>query len=558
MTLLIEKVRYRIGDFTILDGVSGAATAGEVIGIVGPNGAGKSTLANVVCGILRPTSGRVVLDGKDLSSLDPPGIARLGISRLFQGQHLAWNLSVEDNLLAAAESLSQPSWRSDVARLFGLAPSDTVFRNRIASLMERLGLFGMRRVPARDLSFGQQRLLALGRALLVEPKVLVLDEPFTGLKDETAESVLQILKDEQARRVVLVIDHVLGFVRSVASRIWYLNRGRLTEFSNFSELERSPLFATTYLGRTSYASLESTPHDRLGTPPDPDVLESGLDAGAAEGLAPLGARRRNAPLLSVSRLSAGYGTARILEEISFDLGPGEVLCIVGRNGSGKSTLLRAILGAVPECSGLVQMDAMPLEGLAPDVRVRLGLRLLPQDRRVFRSLSVEDNIVLACTGLSTAAASGRGLPLKRFESAGGDRGTCAVPSQPPISLPAKRLAGLLSGGEQTQLALHLLSCGRPRVVLMDEPTAGLDGAGRAALVRFIHDGRRRGIGFLVVEHDLEFLISLATDIAVLRDGQLNRLDMPVQRRAELLPGILTGLTGSTAPIGKEEGGNHVR
>jgi len=531
MRLEVRELTVELGGCRILSEVGGSAEAGDVVGLVGPNGAGKSTLANVICGLLRPARGLVLFNDVDLTRLDPHRIGQLGVSRLFQGQHLAWNLTVEENLLAAAEAVRGVSWGREIGRLLGFVRPDPTLSDRVGALLERTGLSAARCMPARDLSFGQQRLLALACALIREPHVLVLDEPFTGLKSDVLERVAGILREQAGGKILLVIEHSLGPLRSIASRFWYLNRGHLTVYEDFAQMESSALFVRSYLGLTSQrasSSLQPQIDSRfIASTQTSRQLFKGAHDVPTPGNATLGGPVRGGePLLSVRDLSAGYGRNMIIHKVSFDLWPGEVLCIIGRNGCGKSTLLRAIMGAVPNATGSVFLEGTVLDRLSPDVRVRRGLRLLPQDARVFRTLSVTDNLLLSQASLSTPRLSRAGLPLRRPHLAmptiaAGD----AAPGCSNFALiPSNRPAGLLSGGEQARLALSEVQRGSPKVIMLDEPTAGVDGIARQELSQFLREASAAGSAFLIVEHDLDFVLALATKVAKLHDGQLQFLE----------------------------------
>lgn len=165
MKLTIENLTYRIGDFLILDQVTGEITPGDAVCLVGPNGAGKTTLANIISGFLSPSSGKVSLNSCSLASLSPPEIARLGVSRMFQNQHLAWNLSTLDNVLVGFDRPQDVSWTRTLFRQQYCKDMELTKRERSLEILRKVGLFDQMLLPARDLSFGQQRLLALARAL---------------------------------------------------------------------------------------------------------------------------------------------------------------------------------------------------------------------------------------------------------------------------------------------------------------------------------------------------------------------------------------------------------
>lgn len=522
MRLSIEELTYSIGQFKILDQVTAEASAGNVIGIIGPNGAGKSTLANVLSGLIRPSSGRIALNGTMLTEIVPEQVADLGISRMFQDQHLSWNLSTFENVLAAAEVNQAITWHGELLHLLGLQVANRPVAQMAMQILERVGLIDQQDVLARNLSFGQQRLLALGRTLISQGRLVILDEPFTGLKSESVDRVLKSLREESLNRIHLIIDHSLSILREVATQIWYMHRGRLTVFDSFSSMTASSLFVESYLGYRETKAMDrevasigikktklvNGQHDDKARKVPRDVQShAGIDGSGA-------------PRLMVRSLSASYGTKLVVEDANIDLFRGEVLCIVGPNGVGKSTLLRALLGIVLKTYGTVCLDGKRLETLTIDQRVRMGLRLLPQDHRIFRYLSIKDNMSLSVAGLTDENFCINGLPLIPGMHIGNEKPQLSGLALNSLVDNSNRLAGTLSGGEQAQMALQLFHYGAPKVILLDEPTAGIDGMARSSLLKFIEECTSIGIAFIVVEHDINFVSEVASRVEILREGHL--------------------------------------
>jgi ABC-type branched-subunit amino acid transport system ATPase component len=536
MKLSIERVAFRIEDALILDGVTGELASGETVGIVGPNGAGKTTLANLISGFARPSAGKVLLDGLDLTQLTPAEIAHAGVSRMFQGPHLAWNLSAHDNVQAALDSRANPSWLRTVLESQSPRNVSSAGHDSALKLLERVGLVAERATPARDLSFGQQRLLALARSLAWPAKLLLLDEPFTGVKGAALERVLGILGEEAAQgRMILVIDHALSAIQSIAVRVWYMHKGKLTVFSDYGAMADSDLFVRSYLGLRN-----SVTGDAGGQLGEPVLIKGTMPRKEADGVETSGAaigmsnqfrgahttnqsprvKVQSDAVLSLHRVSGGYGTKTVVHDINVDLFAGDVFCLLGLNGSGKSTLLRIVAGVASQFSGNIWFEGSQVDRLPADLRIRRGMRFLPQDHRIFRSLSIEENLALTVAPLEPGRTL-RGFPLATPILS--EPKTLCVGSHDTKGLSLKRLAGTLSGGEQALVALVQVQFGSPKLVMLDEPTSGIDGFARSQLSENIMHWRDSGATVIIVEHDIMYSLSVASRIAVLKDGTLEEV-----------------------------------
>jgi ABC-type branched-subunit amino acid transport system ATPase component len=461
--LSIDLLSYSIGGFRILNEVGGAIEAGEVVALVGPNGAGKTTLADIISGFRRPSHGRVLLTGIDITGAKPHTIARLGISRMFQGAHLAWNLTAQENILAslveAKHFTGGQRGRGETAML----------------LLERVGLLDRRDELARRLSFGQQRLLALARALAKPAQVLVLDEPFSGLKGAALEQIMAlVLEGADSGKAILIIDHLLSALRDLNCRFWYLAGGRLTGFSDFGALAESELFHSGYGASIRNSHEERTPAE-LDHPSLPDH-----------------------PARAVCRIldaKMGYNGQPVISGVNLSVYSHEAIAIVGLNGVGKSTLLRAIAGTCQILEGQVELFGEDMTTAPVHERIRKGLRVLPQEHRLFRGLSIRLNRALASGGV-------------------GQKAEAASYSRSPNRFLENRAAGTFSGGEQASAALELLDIGKWSLALLDEPTTGLDGAAKQLLGAQIQEWLKGGKSVVFIEHDFDFVVLFASRIYI--------------------------------------------
>ena len=236
MTPVIEvrELMKRFGGLVALDGVELAATAGEVLGIIGVNGAGKTTLMNCICGLYRPDTGRIVLDGEEVTSLAPHDIARRGVGRTFQVPRVFRKMSLIDNLLVPVLGRPEPG-----LSLIGKAEA----------MLERMRLVELRHNFAEELSGGQQKLLEMARMLMPDPKVVMLDEPFAGVHPLLCRFMIeQIEAMKQAGKTVLLISHDLTSIYRLSSRVLALNQGRVIAEGGVEAIRGNPAVIEAYLG----------------------------------------------------------------------------------------------------------------------------------------------------------------------------------------------------------------------------------------------------------------------------------------------------------------------
>lgn len=245
-----QGVTKRFSGITALDGVSLSVEAGEAVGLIGPNGAGKTTFFNCLLGILRPDAGTVTFDGRDITALPTYRRARLGFGRTFQRMELFAGMSVRDHLLVAERSrLGTGRLWKDLLNLSGPSAAE---RERADHTLALLGLADVADRPVEALSLGRGRLVEVGRALMTEPKLLLLDEPSSGLDAHETEALAATLRDVQAARgtAVLLVEHDVEFVRMFASRLYVLDFGTSIAQGATAEVLADETVRRAYLGET--------------------------------------------------------------------------------------------------------------------------------------------------------------------------------------------------------------------------------------------------------------------------------------------------------------------
>jgi branched-chain amino acid transport system ATP-binding protein len=250
-TLVAEGVTIRFGGLTAVDDATIEVPEGDFIGLIGPNGAGKTTLFNAIGGFITPTRGRIMFDGRDITSMGPSARARLGMGRTFQKLELFGRMSVFDNLMVAAESaeshldivsdiLSLPRRHSEEARCARIAED----------MLQTLGLDLMRDRRAADLPVGHARILELGRARCTKPKIMLLDEPSSGLDSEETRDFGKLLKrvNEEMGIAILLVEHDMDLVMDVCKALYVLDFGRLIARGTRKEILKDPAVRAAYLG----------------------------------------------------------------------------------------------------------------------------------------------------------------------------------------------------------------------------------------------------------------------------------------------------------------------
>lgn len=495
-TLEVRDLTVRFGGVTALDGVSFSLEPGQIHGVVGPNGSGKSTMFNAVSGFVRPSAGTVHVDGRDLSHSAPERRIRRGLVRTFQTPRFDHDLTVEETI----KSGQRTSVRGGL--LASMIPTPRVLRDeraiaaRTSDIIGRFELDSVRGLALGELPMGMVRLVEVARAVAMNPRYLLLDEPAAGLsREEQAVLVAQLKALAADDMGVLIVEHNFGLLRGLVSDLLVLQEGRAIARGAPSEIAEDPLVRSAYLGVAT---------DGTGVSSRPSV---GGDRAES-----------SAPNLEVRGLQVSYGRIQVCRSIDLQVAPGEVVAIVGPNGAGKSSLLNALAGLSDSgrrSSGNINLGAKEIDGMDPALRARSGLAHVPEGRgNIFPTLTVRENLVLAGR---VSSNDRRGPALER-----------ALEVFPQLSDLMSRTAGSMSGGEQQMLAIGMALAQDPAVILLDEPTQGLAPAVRLTIAEAF--GRLRdkgGPSVLVAEQNYAFATRLADRILVMRAGSLGDLDPEV-------------------------------
>ena len=248
VSLVVRDVSVAFGGVAALSGVSLSVGLGEVVGVIGPNGAGKTTLFNVICGFVSPRTGSIVLDGREVRHMRPHRLAKLGVARTLQGVGLWPGLTVLENVMAGAQESERSGLVSALLGLRRSSRAESELASRAMDALEELNVAGFAdRLPS-TLPYAAQKRVALARALVCSPRLLLLDEPASGLSDAELSSVGDVLTGLEQRMGVLLVEHNMDFVMSVCDRVVVLNFGTVIAVGTPDDVKRDPAVAAAYLG----------------------------------------------------------------------------------------------------------------------------------------------------------------------------------------------------------------------------------------------------------------------------------------------------------------------
>ncbi|HRC11996.1 MAG TPA: ATP-binding cassette domain-containing protein [Dermatophilaceae bacterium] len=476
---------------------------GELVLVVGPTGSGKSTLLRTLNGLVPHFSGgtltgSVVVAGRNTREHRPRDLADL-VGFVVQDPTSAFVTdTVEDEIAYGMETL-------------GVEPA--AMRRRLEETLDIMGLADLRERSLRELSGGQQQRVAIAAVLAAGPRVLVLDEPTSALDPVAAEEVLAALHRlvHDLGYTVVLAEHRLERVVQHADRIVLVRDGVVSALLDPAEaMALSPVHPPIVeLGRRmGWSPLPLSIRDARRRAGTLRTRLSALGTGPSTGepTAPSVAGKSadsDAALVNTDRLSVRRGVVDALRRVSLKIGPGSVTAVMGRNGAGKSTLLAALAGQLPATGGRVLVGGAAPERLAPRDRVRV-IGLVPQDPDL---LLYADSVAAECQ----AADRDFGAP------AGTARALLARIAGP---VDDDRHPRDLSEGQRLALALSIILAGRPQVVLLDEPTRGLDYPAKRRLVGVLRELAADGHAVVVATHDVELVADVAHRVVVLAEGEV--------------------------------------
>ncbi|MDF0696534.1 sugar ABC transporter ATP-binding protein [Rhizobium sp. MC63] len=472
--LTIHGVTKHFGAVKALTDVDFTLERGEVHALCGENGAGKSTLMNIIAGVLQPTHGEIHVDGKVVRISSPAVAQSLGIGLVHQEIALCPDATVAENMFMAATNRR----RAPLMNYRGLERDAQAVMNRLAPI-------DVRRKVA-DLPISSQQLVEIAKALTLDCRVLILDEPTAALTETEAQQLFSIIRDLRANGIsIIYISHRMAEIFSLCDRVTVFRDGRYVCTDRIADVTPDDV-VRRMVGREI-------------TQLYPDKLGAGETSGEI--------------ILEVEGISDGMR----FHDVSFGLRKGEILGIGGLIGSGRTEIAEGICGLRPRTAGTVRLHGTTQPIRAYSDAVKAGIVYLSEDRKgsgVFLEMSVAQNIsVLDLKALTNSV----GLLNGRAEAAlADDFARRLAVRMSGIEAPVKSL----SGGNQQKVAIAKQLAVKPKVILMDEPTRGIDVGAKAEIHRLLRELASSGIGIIVISSEMPELLGLSDRLLVVREGRI--------------------------------------
>lgn len=459
-----------------LDGVDFNVYHGKVNVLVGENGAGKSTLMKILAGVEQPTLGHIFLEEQEIHIRTISEAAAHGIGIIFQEMTLCPNLSVVENIYLARE----------VTRRGAVIDRKTQ-KQHARELVRRLEQDIDPDTLVADLRIGQQQIVEIARALAQDIRILIMDEPTSALSAAEVEVLFRVINELKNRGVsIIYISHKLDELLQIGDYVTILRDGRLVETARAKDIT-VPWIIENMVGRNPAALFSRTEHN-IG-----DVLLK------VEGL-------------TLPRPGGGY----VVDHVSFELRAGEILGLYGLMGAGRSDLVDCLAGALPEASGKIWLNGQPVKGATVSERIKNGIVLVPEDRQregLVQPMSVADNILLAS--------------LKRYFN-----GVFLVPKQERAAVKdmvrrlSIRVASIdqpitsLSGGNQQKCVVAKALLTKPKVLMLDEPTRGIDVGAKSEIFEITSRLASEGYGVIFISTELKEVLAMSDRILVMSKGAI--------------------------------------
>ncbi|MCL1895142.1 MAG: sugar ABC transporter ATP-binding protein [Clostridiales bacterium] len=471
--LKIEGLTKRYGKNTVLDKVSFTLNKGEVHCLLGENGAGKSTLIKILSGAIAPAEGKIVLDGKEYSFLTPLESINLGISTIYQDVELIDSLSVTDNIFLGTE------------KTVGLGHVNHKAQSAAArGLIEKLHIGIDENAMVQNLSLAQKQMLQIAKAVHLNARILIMDEPTSSLGLEETKALMDMVRELKAEGVAIIyISHYIEEVFEIGDNITILKDGQ---------------YVGTY--KVSETDIQSVIQKMVGR--DASSYYHRDEVKLGEGVLEI----------------KGYSSGDAVKDASFTIREGEILGMGGIVGAGRSELAELIFGIRKKDSGQAILNGQDITVSSPRDAIEKGFCMIGEDRKamaMFPDCSVFENLFT----VSREKEKGFLLDTKTEESQTSD-----IVSKVRIVMAGKeQTAGSLSGGNQqkTVIARWLLSKGK--IFIFDEPTKGVDVGAREEIYKIIVELARNGNYIMLISSDMPELISLSDRIAVMREGCITQI-----------------------------------
>jgi erythritol transport system ATP-binding protein len=473
-----EKVTKIFGGTIALNEVDFNVYRGKVNVLIGENGAGKSTLMKILAGVEHPTSGKLLLEGNEVGFRSSREAARHGIGMIFQELNLFPNLSVTENIFTAREITTS-------TRLIDRKAEERIAGDLLVRLehpMDPDTLVG-------DLPIGLQQIVEIAKALARDARILIMDEPTSALSQSEVAVLFKVIRDLKEHGVsIIYISHKLEELMQIGDYITVLRDGKLIAEAPMGEVSL-PWIINKMVGRDTKALFRTKSHEVVGR----DVLN-------VDGLT----------------LVKPGGKGLLLDNVSFAVHAGEMVGIYGLMGAGRTELLESLIGVRTEAHGSIKLNGKELMGKRISERIRQGLVLVPEDRQragLVQTLSVGSNMTLASLRSFT-----RWFFLSELKERANVKRMIGELSIKVFS--PSQLITALSGGNQQKVVVGKALLTEPKVLLLDEPTRGIDVGAKADMFGIMSDLAAKGLGVLFVSSELMEVLAMADRILVMSKGKI--------------------------------------
>lgn len=476
--LEVRQITKRFPGVVALDDVSLSIEAGKVTALIGENGAGKSTLMKILSGVYPDFDGEIHYKHEQVRFAGPKDAQQQGIAIIHQELNLIPYLTITENIFLGRELVTQYG-TMDKSRM----------RRKTQDLLDRLKLKVNPDSAVFKLKVGQQQIIEIAKALLTDAELIIMDEPTSAITGSEVEVLFDIIADLKSQnKAIVYVSHKLDELFRIADNYVVLRDGKSIESGQMAGMTQD-LLISKMVGRKI------------------DIMRKTVDRGACE------------PLLEVKKLNLKnpLKTGNVLTDVSFCVGKGEIVGLFGLMGAGRTELLEAIFGMHPaRARGQVLMDGQQVCCDSPSRAIAAGLALVPEDRKkdgLVLGLDVKTNISLTTLGEMETL----GAVSNAKESALADHYIGELRIKTPSG---QQQAKNLSGGNQQKIVLAKWLATRPKLLLLDEPTRGIDINAKTEIYKLIIRLANEGLGILVVSSELPEILSISDRILVMAEGQL--------------------------------------
>jgi ABC-type sugar transport system ATPase subunit len=496
IVLRMEGISKAFPGVQALDNVDFEARAGEVVALVGENGAGKSTLVKILSGAYRKDAGRIILYGREAEIESPHHAQQLGIAVIYQEFNLTRNQTAAANIFIAREPRA-----GGLGRFLGFVDQQRM-EDEAQQALDRIKAQVPARALVRDLSVAQQQMVEIAKALAVEAQIIIMDEPTAALGENEVEVLFEIVGSLKAQGIAIIfITHRLEEVFRVADRVVVLRDGQRVGELPITEATTDRV-VQMMVGRT----LDDIFHKE--------------SVKIAE------------PVLEVRNLSR----QKVVKDVSFTLRRGEILGFAGLVGAGRTETVRLLFGVDAKDSGEILVDGKLVPLHSPNDAVNAGLGLVPEDRGLqglVLKLPVLENITLAT--LDRYSKAGWMDQLKMAQTASGyvDRLYIRTPH-------LRQKAMFLSGGNQQKVVLAKWLASQPKVLIMDEPTRGIDVGAKAEVHALMSQLAQTGMGIIMISSELPEILGMSDRIVVMHEGSVATILDRAEATQELIMAYASG------------------